>query len=170
MSTDFINAALSYYGLGSAQHKKAEVFTNDRGQILLAIDPALTGEDMVAIVNRMQAMQQGQQAPTTGASMLSHETMRKAYDDMTPAERAPFGSFAMYRAWVAEQMGVGEPTVPELPAVRGMPTAMWVAGHALSDMQKRSASGYRAEEDTFLVSLDLLTPDQRTNFTAKEQS
>lgn len=98
--TDILQAARSYYGMDSTPVGKCEMYTNEHGSMRLVIEIPVTGDDFIAIGQRMKAMQEAEsqqveQAPVFGEDLDTH-AMRQQYNALSKAERGKYGSFGVY--------------------------------------------------------------------------
>lgn len=120
--SDILQAARSYYGLADTESCTTQLFTNQAGQTCVAFEIALGNEDFVAIIERMQNMQQFDNSPDTAIiEGPTVEAMREAYNALSKAEKGRYGSFARYMTecstgiidvYTGEPYNVPAPPVP----------------------------------------------------------
>lgn len=158
MSTDITRAAISYFGLPDGTW----CMTSPTPGTFAFVIP-LTEEHLRGIADRMKALAEpldpfepGRANPT----MKTREELRAEYNDMSPAARAGFGSFARY---VSESLmgAAADDAIEPAQGVAGrevkhvdvpveddseLPEAVWVPENELSNQQFAMASDARHKD------------------------
>jgi hypothetical protein len=186
MSSAFIQASKSYFGLAETDILSANWHTVD-GRMVLTFELLPTDDDMIGIAERMKQMRDTRPVPavTEPHTMQDLEKVERdagaEYDRMTASERAPYGARWKYiEARVAEALNVGrtEQTqgiggrkvshvdAPETAAPE-LPDAVWVWASDVTDQQKALSSSYSIDRDSFLVQTVMLTPEQTVKYGVK---
>lgn len=173
--TDILQAARSYYGMDSTPVGKCEMYTNEHGSMRLVIEIPVTGDDFIAIGQRMKAMEEAESHEQPDTAIIEGptvEAMREAYNALSKAEKGRYGSFARYMAESSTEIKrqVVHVDAPEEPEPASM-DAVWLLGSQIPAELQFLSSDQRVNEEhgdiEYLIQWAMLTDEQKQK--AKEK-